>query len=218
MLSKLMKLHKNQKGITGLETAIILIAFVVVASVFAYTVLSAGLFSTQKSQEAVYSGLKSAQSSMELDGAVIAKADTVTTTDVGSLTFTLTIPAGGSSIDMAAPTTSGSTDGKALNTTGATNSTIITYIDSKQRVENLFWTATFVGKNNGDSLLDSGEKVQVTVGDLTSGAGNGNLKDALGTPLTANGTFTIEIKTASGSVLDFQRTIPATVSTIMSLN
>ncbi len=42
MLRKLMnKIYGNHKGITGLETAIILIAFVVVAAVFAYTVLSA---------------------------------------------------------------------------------------------------------------------------------------------------------------------------------
>ncbi|MDY6911822.1 MAG: archaellin/type IV pilin N-terminal domain-containing protein, partial [Chloroflexota bacterium] len=32
------QINTNQKGITGLETAIILIAFVVVAAVFAYTV------------------------------------------------------------------------------------------------------------------------------------------------------------------------------------
>ena len=44
------KFLKREKGITGLETAIILIAFVVVAAVFAYTALSAGLFATQKSQ------------------------------------------------------------------------------------------------------------------------------------------------------------------------
>ena len=62
--------HRNQKGITGLETAIILIAFVVVAAVFAYTALSAGLFSTQKSQEAVYAGLEEAQSTVELSGNV----------------------------------------------------------------------------------------------------------------------------------------------------
>jgi flagellin-like protein len=35
------KLRGNEKGITGLETAINLIAFVIVASVFAYVVLSA---------------------------------------------------------------------------------------------------------------------------------------------------------------------------------
>ena len=46
------------------------------AAVFAYTVLSAGLFSTQKGQEAVYSGLKEAQSTLELKGSVIATANT----------------------------------------------------------------------------------------------------------------------------------------------
>jgi len=39
------KIRDKQEGITGLKTAIILIAFVIVASVFAYVVLSAGLFS-----------------------------------------------------------------------------------------------------------------------------------------------------------------------------
>jgi len=75
MLKKFMnRMHHNQKGITGLETAIILIAFVVVAAVFAFTVLSAGLFSTEKSKEAVYSGLKEAQSTLELKGSVTTNA------------------------------------------------------------------------------------------------------------------------------------------------
>ena len=48
MLKRVIKpLHRDERGITGLETAIILIAFVVVASVFAYSVLSAGIFSSQ---------------------------------------------------------------------------------------------------------------------------------------------------------------------------
>ncbi len=51
MLKRLIKsLRRDERGITGLETAIILIAFVVVASVFAYIVLSAGIFSSQKGQ------------------------------------------------------------------------------------------------------------------------------------------------------------------------
>ncbi|MBI4220739.1 MAG: hypothetical protein HY682_11380, partial [Chloroflexi bacterium] len=56
---------RGQKGITGLETAIILIAFVVVASVFAFTVLSTGIFSSEKSKETVYAGLQEARSSLE---------------------------------------------------------------------------------------------------------------------------------------------------------
>jgi len=65
--------HRGEKGITGLETAIILIAFVTVAAVLAYSVLSAGIFSSQKGQQAVYSGLNSAKASMEIAGGVHAK-------------------------------------------------------------------------------------------------------------------------------------------------
>ena len=48
---------RDQRGVTGLETAIILIAFVVVASVFAFTVLSTGIFSVAKGKETSHSGL-----------------------------------------------------------------------------------------------------------------------------------------------------------------
>jgi flagellin-like protein len=44
MIGKLQKLLTEERGITTLETAIILIAFVVVAAVFAFTILSAGTF------------------------------------------------------------------------------------------------------------------------------------------------------------------------------
>jgi len=47
------KLTKNEDAFTGLEAAIVLIAFVVVAAVFSYVVLGAGFFTTQKSQEVV---------------------------------------------------------------------------------------------------------------------------------------------------------------------
>ena len=66
------RLRRDQHGVTGLETAIILIAFVVVASVFAYTVLSAGLFSAEKGKEAIHSGLKQARSAMDIQGSVKA--------------------------------------------------------------------------------------------------------------------------------------------------
>ena len=49
--------RNGEHGITGLETAIILIAFVVVAAVFAFVVLSTGLFSSERGKEAVYAGL-----------------------------------------------------------------------------------------------------------------------------------------------------------------
>ena len=64
------KFHRGEKGITGLETAIILIAFVTVAAVLAYSVLSAGIFSSERGKEAVYRGLETAQASMQVAGNV----------------------------------------------------------------------------------------------------------------------------------------------------
>ena len=55
-------LGTDQRGITGLETAIVLIAFVVVAAVFAFAVLSTGLLSSEKSKETVLGGLEETSS------------------------------------------------------------------------------------------------------------------------------------------------------------
>ena len=63
--TEMQRINLDQRGITGLETAIILIAFVVVASVFAFTVLSTGIFSSERSKETVFAGIKEAQSTIE---------------------------------------------------------------------------------------------------------------------------------------------------------
>ena len=68
-----------QNGITGLETAIILIAFVVVASIFAFTVLSAGLFAAMKGQEATTAGVDQVTSAIELVGDIKADGAPATT-------------------------------------------------------------------------------------------------------------------------------------------
>ena len=66
---------KDEKGFTGLEAAIVLVAFVVVAAVFSYVMLGAGFYTTQKSQEVVHTGVQQASSSVELSGDVVAKSD-----------------------------------------------------------------------------------------------------------------------------------------------
>ncbi len=210
MLRKLIKrISGEQKGITGLETAIILIAFVVVAAVFAYTVLSAGLFSTQKSQEAVYSGLERTQSTMELKSSVIAKANSVTPTSIGQLIFTLAIATGGESIDFTVP--SGNTGGMA---TGVANYVTISIGDKSQRVDNLAWTKTAVGIDNGNNLLEPNEQFEITIG----AADGSDLVAALSPDLTANSTFLVEIKTAKGAVMSFERTLPGYINTINDLH
>lgn len=88
----LKRLHGEQRGITGLETAIILIAFVTVASVLAYSVLSAGIFSAERGKETVYKGLASAQSTLEIKGSVLGLSDNETELDDVHFNIALTIP------------------------------------------------------------------------------------------------------------------------------
>jgi flagellin FlaB len=88
----LKKLHLGQKGMTGLETAIILIAFVTVASVLAYSVLSAGIFSAERGKETVYAGLQQAQSTLEVKGTVIGSSDDDTTLTSMIVKLGLVIP------------------------------------------------------------------------------------------------------------------------------
>ena len=71
------RLVRDQSGITGLETAIVLIAFVVVAAVFAFTVLTTGLFTSEKAKETAMAGVSSAGGSLELVGSVIAGGNNI---------------------------------------------------------------------------------------------------------------------------------------------
>jgi archaeal flagellin FlaB len=208
------KLRHEQSGITGIETAIILIAFVVVAAVFSYAVLSAGLFASQKSQESIYNGLKQAQSALEMKGAMITRSNG---TNITQMTFTLASALGGQPIDFTLPTANPLNNGNCPNT--SPNKVVISYLDPYQKVDDLYWTASFVGYSDGNSMLDREEMVQITIGSATAGAGGGNLLDALAAhPLGTNTRFTIEIKTPIGSTLSFERTTPGYIENVMNLN
>jgi flagellin FlaB len=214
MLSKFLR---REKGITGLETAIILIAFVVVAAVFAYTALSAGLFSTQKSSEAVYAGLQEAQSTLELRGGVIAKASTEGSSGrVKQLSFIVANVLGGEPVDFTPPAATGNSVGTA-NTTTSTNVIVINYQDEYQSVDNLYWSVSKLGNADSDYLLEDNERFEITIGSTSAGSGGGNLIDALSTDLNIKTTFNLEVLTPVGAVLTMERTTPAYMDTIMNL-
>lgn len=81
---------KNESAFSGLEAAIVLIAFVVVAAVFSYVMLGAGFFATQKAQEVTYAGVKQSTSNLVFDGYLYASSSHFT-----SLTFYIKVPEGG---------------------------------------------------------------------------------------------------------------------------
>ena len=184
---------RDEHGVTGLETAIILIAFVVVAAVFAFVVLSTGLFSSERGKEAVYAGLAKTRGTMELSSGVIATSNG---TKITKLTFDVALAAGGDAVN--------------LDPAATTNRTVISYIDSSTSVNNVTYTATaLVG--NSDKLLQPGELFEVAI-DMTQAAMSA-------VTVGTNATFTLEIKPPSGSYMVIQRTTPAAISdTTIDLN
>ena len=195
MLAK--SLIRDQRGITGLETAIVLIAFVVVASVFAFAVLSTGLLSSEKSKETVLGGLEETSSTLSIRGDVIGDANS-TKAWIDSVTFTLTSAA------QAA-------DAMDLSSTGV----VITYLDQDQALNctngsgsgssYCFWTTDWI-IGSGD-LVDPGEQVDVKV-DLS------NMTPILG----KKKEFTIQVKPNKGAVIIVNRTTPPEFKAIQALN
>ena len=52
---------KQKRAIVGLEAAIILIAFVIIAAVFSFMVVNQGLFATEQGKTVIQQGLQQAQ-------------------------------------------------------------------------------------------------------------------------------------------------------------
>ena len=201
LLWKLVKgsgsLARDQHGITGLETAIVLIAFVVVSSVFAFAALSTGLFTTDKAKETIYAGLSEARGTMVLKGSVIATAGaTGNNGTIDVLTFQVSNAAAGESIDM------------------TVGNTIIKYSDANQVVNldgtglNTF-TATGIGNANADSLLERGEVFEIAIPGMVA---------MLATALGTNQTFTLEVIPPTGAILFIQRTTPVALAAITTLD
>lgn len=182
---------REDRGVTGLETAIVLIAFVVVAAVFAFVVLSTGLFSSERGKETVYAGLAKTRGSMELTGGVIATSNQ---TQLTNLTFSLTLAAGGDAVN--------------LNPNDTTNRTVISYHDTGVSLNDLTYTVDVI-TGDADNLLEPGELIEVSI-DLSQDAS---------IVVGSNETFTLEVKPPSGSYLVVQRTTPASINeTIINLN
>ena len=79
----------GRRGIVGIEAAIVLIAFVIVAAAFAFMVVNMGLTSTQRSKEAIQQGLKEASCPLTLDGSLLLKSDTSQENNISTIIIPL---------------------------------------------------------------------------------------------------------------------------------
>ena len=93
---------KQDNAFTGLEAAIVLIAFVVVAAVFSYVMLGAGFFATQKAQEVTYAGIQQTTSNMYLVGQIYGVMDESDPSNpqLTVLSFKIGVPEGGQPQDV----------------------------------------------------------------------------------------------------------------------
>ena len=110
MFTKLMNLirkgHRHShRGVIGIESAIVLIAFVIVAAALAFVVLNMGFSTTQKAKTAIVATLGEAGSSLEVSGKVFAWAD-ITAPDMEVMGIPLKVASGGDSVNLAEQFTS----------------------------------------------------------------------------------------------------------------
>jgi len=195
----LKKLLKNKRGIVGIEAAIVLIAFIIIAAALSYVVINMGFYTTQKTKEAMSAGLEESMTALQLDGIITAK-----TNDTGYIEY-LAVPvklsAGRATIDLGENTVVVSVylpDSTLMNIhKGAIATDEPNWDDligefSLSADQSMF--AIYNGNNN--TVLESTEKAFLVIR-----LGNGH-------EISDYETVKIEVRTAKGAALTIVRTVP----------
>jgi flagellin FlaB len=198
----------------------VLIAFVIVASAFAYAVLNMGFLATQKSQQVVLGGLAAASSALVVDGPVYGYSSAPGPTgNITSIIFWLKTASAASSVDLNVnKTTIGfqnprgvwpniyNTGGGTLSYAVGTTTYTVTQVTGSPSC-NIVWEV------GSAFLLQPGQKVRVTITltqlttNTSTSAGN----------VMKNEEFKVIIKPPVGSVLEIDRVAPAAVDTVNDL-
>ena len=191
----LRKLLKAKKGIVGIEAAIVLIAFVVIAAALSYVVINMGFFATQKTKETIGSGMDEATSALQLDGSVIAK--TGTGANVTYLLVPVKLSVGKSQVDLGEDT--------VVTSVYLPTATLLDIYNGTSTATD--WT-TLIGdvaadeakfaifNGDGDTVLESTEKAFLAIH-----LGSGH-------ELVEYDTIKVEVKTGRGAALTVVRNAP----------
>jgi flagellin FlaB len=174
----------NDEGFTGLEAAIVLIAFVVVAAVFSYVVLGAGFFTTQKAQETVYKGVEQSTANIQMIGNLYG-IQSSSTTGIDEIKFSIGLAPGAPPIDV--------TKMKIVFSTPTTGPIILAQGTTANGTH-------FTTKLNGATAVESmsaNDQVEI---------------DFVVATVTPNTKMNIELRPSVGAALPFSKTAPATIS------
>ena len=206
-----MKKFQKVEAFTGLEAAIVLIAFVVVAAVFSYVVLGAGFFTTQQAQKVVYSGIQQASSNIVIIGEVYGDASgtsqgVVAPNNAGvihTIIFTVGLAAGGTPIDLNQTVFvfENSTTLRTLDTAANINLTLVAAGVPGG------WQWGILSKQNANSnnLLEANEQFTVMINVSSSAV-------STSTGIPPSDQFTLQIRPPVGAALPITKSAPGGIT------
>ncbi|MBQ4414535.1 MAG: flagellin [Methanomicrobium sp.] len=194
----------REEGFTGLEAAIVLIAFVVVASVFSYAVLGAGFYTTSKTQEVIYSAVDSAGSTPQLLGNVYGIRNTENNKKLEGIQYSVVLASGGKYIDFSTIDVTWSTSSTV--TSLAANSPLI--VNSRSDVAEGKWGIVGIKPDTagGDAFLEPNEIFTIYVNPDTSDE------------VSVGERFNIEMKSPKSGAFAISRTCPDQFDAVTVLN
>ena len=206
---------RTRKGIVGIEAAIVLIAFVLVASALAFVTLNMGMFATQKTKEIMARAYEESTRAIDIAGNVIAAVNTtggVKYLELVAIPIKLT--AGARPIDLnktAVAITIILPNGSAKHTdNGYIYNGSVTFnkttnfkdtVGTQLNLLNATWlyARTDEDTNKGDELLEPGEIVLLVF--------NASNKDG-GFKTVAYSRIIVEIKPPQGASVTVERVVP----------
>ncbi len=166
-------LHSH-RGVIGVESAIVMIAFVIVAAALAFIVLNMGFSTTQKTKQAIVSSTAESSSSMQIGGKVIGSGH-VSAGKLNATVFPVKIISGGTSVNL------------------DPSNTAIRYIDDTIEHGNIYAGALTSGVHD---TLASAMQAAVTAGYVSSNPVNAS------TPLETKAIFYFNINRNNNFILD----------------
>ncbi|MCW4013843.1 MAG: hypothetical protein NWF07_12785 [Candidatus Bathyarchaeota archaeon] len=203
----------NRKGITGIETAIILTAFVITASAFSFVILNVGFLTSDKAQTTVISSMKETSSSIIADAGVTGYFSNTTVADqddvcLEEILFYIKLAQGHEPIDC-------SDDSMVITYTNQRGHTVV-YSDN---ILNGTVTTIQTITGDSDSLLELGEKMQVHINFKQIDGADVKPVPAVHTDIYGKPyeTIRIEIRPIVGAILTMEKEIPAVNAPVMTL-
>lgn len=190
---------RQTDALTGMEAAIVLIAFVVVASTFAHVMLGSGTAAATEGETAVREGVGTASSGMQVHGTVLGL--TLMRQDPERLECFLVpvqLAAGGSAVDMSTV---------SVRVTCAASTSELSRADPLMNAMPGFgeWSVQRASNSDGDVLLEKGESFLVNISPIRN-TGYESYED-----------ITIELAPGNGVPLRATRMIPGSITPVTEL-